>query len=339
MNGYLMINYELIRTEAELESLSGEWNALLAESAIHVPFLRHEYLNTWWQTRGGGEWPDDARLAVVAARRDGQLIGLAPFFQATNRDSRPALLLLGSIEISDYLDVISRPADLEAFLGGLLPFLAEADLPRWDLFDGYNFLEDSPTLPHLERAARGLGWEYTVERLQHSPHIPLPGDWETYLAGIDKKQRHEVRRKMRRLEAADVPTRWYIVSDGADIDAEADAFLELMSQDPEKQSFLTERMRRQMRESIRTAFEQGYLQLAFLEINGEKAAAYYNFDYENRIWVYNSGIDNRFREYSAGWVLTGYLLQWANENKRAEFDFLRGDEEYKYRFGAVDRYV
>ena len=44
-------------------------------------------------------------------------------------------------------------------------------------------------------------------------------------------------------------------------------------------------------------------------------------------------------DLSAGWVLLGYLLRWANENQRAEFDFLRGDEDYKYRFGALDRYL
>ena len=77
----------------------------------------------------------------------------------------------------------------------------------------------------------------------------------------------------------------------------------------------------------------------FLKIGGEFAAGYFNADYLNRIWVYNSGLDRRFMEYSPGWVLLGHLLQWANENKREELDFMRGDEEYKYRFGAVDRHI
>jgi CelD/BcsL family acetyltransferase involved in cellulose biosynthesis len=64
-----------------------------------------------------------------------------------------------------------------------------------------------------------------------------------------------------------------------------------------------------------------------------------NFDYENRIWVYNSGLDFSFRELSPGWVLLGYLLQWANEHGRSEFDFMRGDEDYKYKFGGIKRDV
>ena len=98
-------------------------------------------------------------------------------------------------------------------------------------------------------------------------------------------------------------------------------------------------MREQMQLVLRCAFDEGCLQLAFLEIGGEKAAGYLDLDYLNRIWVYNSELDRRFTEYSPGWVLLAYLLRWANENGRDEFDFMRGDEDYKYRFGAVDRYV
>jgi CelD/BcsL family acetyltransferase involved in cellulose biosynthesis len=55
--------------------------------------------------------------------------------------------------------------------------------------------------------------------------------------------------------------------------------------------------------------------------------------------VYNSGINFEYSAFSPGWVLLGYLLQWANEHKRERFDFMRGDEDYKYRFGGVDRYI
>ena len=108
---------------------------------------------------------------------------------------------------------------------------------------------------------------------------------------------------------------------------------------PEKAAFLTPAMREHMRLVMRCASEKCCLQLSFLEVNGEKAAGYLSFDYLDRIWVYNSGIDQRFSEYSPGWVLLGYLLKWANEQQRSEFDFMRGDEDYKYRFGAVDRRV
>ncbi len=319
--------------------LESEWNALLDQSVTHVPFLRYEYLEAWWQTRGGGEWPPHSELAIVTAHRDGQLAGIAPLFQAENRQKQPALLLLGSIEVSDYLDLIARPGDLDEFIAGLLPYLDQADLPPWRSLDLYNLFETSPTLPALEAAARVQGWSYNCTVLQQAPYIRLPGDWETYLAGIDKKQRHEIRRKLRRAAEMGEAVRLRFATDPDRLRDDIDVFMGLMAQDPEKAAFLTPPMREHMRLVVKCAFEKGCLQMAFLEINGQDAAAYLSFDYLDRMWVYNSGIDPRFSEYSPGWVLLGYLLQWANENHRSEFDFMRGDEDYKYRFGAVNRQV
>ncbi len=331
------MEYQLHTTfPAQLED---EWNALLDRSVTHVPFLRYEYLEAWWQTRGGGEWPPTSELAIITARRDGQLVGIAPLFQADNRQQQPALLLLGSIEVTDYLDLIVRPDNLGEFTAGLLPFLAQADLRPWRSLDLYNLFETSPTLPALEAAARASGWSFNCTVLQQAPYIRLPGDWEAYLGGIDKKQRHEIRRKLRRAAEMGDAIRMRYAADADRIDADIESFMELMAFDPEKAAFLTPLMREHMRRVVKCAFEKSCLQLAFLEINGQNAAAYLSFDYLDRMWVYNSGIDPHFSEYSPGWVLLGYLLQWANEQKRSEFDFMRGDEDYKYRFGAVNRRV
>ncbi|HEY9077641.1 MAG TPA: GNAT family N-acetyltransferase [Anaerolineaceae bacterium] len=315
-----------------------EWNTLLGSAITNVPFLRYEYLNRWWQTGGGGEW-NERSLALVAARQAGLLVGIAPLFHTPNHQGIPRLMLLGSIEISDYLDLIVSQQHHEEFCTGLLNFLSTAPLPPWDALDLYNLLENSPTLTTLAAIASRANLHVEKEKLQHCPYIPLPGDWDIYLAGIDKKQRHEIRRKIRRAEESGIPLRWYIVSERANLDDEIQSFLDLMSQDAPKAAFLTPAMRLQMKTSLAAAFDAGYLSLAFLEIGGQKAAAYLNFDYLNRIWVYNSGVNRSLMEYSPGWVLLGYLLQWANQTGKKEFDFMRGDEEYKYRFGGVDRFV
>ncbi len=333
------MHLDLIRTLPEFDALAGEWNELLANSASHVPFLRHEYLRAWQRTLGGGEWPS-GELAIVTARQDGALAGVAPLFSTLNRDGEPALMLLGSVEISDYLDLMASPERLPAFVDELLGFLDGPQAPAWRVLDLYNLLDSSPTILALERAAVSRGWRVARQDLQHCPYIPLPGDWEQYLAAqVDKKQRHEIRRKMRRIEEGGLPVRWYMAADESTLDAEMDDFLRLMAYDPEKARFLTDVMRTQMRTAVHAAFRAGWLQLAFIEIGGKKAAAYLNFDYDNVIWVYNSGLDFEFREWSPGWVLLGHLLQWANEAKRTRFDFMRGDEDYKYRFGAIDRRI
>lgn len=322
------------------EKLAGEWNTLLACcSASHVPFLRYEYLSSWWQFRGGGEWPQAELFTVTALDEEGRLAAAAPLFFSRNREGENALLLLGSIEISDYLDLLVRTPEIPQFVTALFDFLATSEAPSWQALDFYNLPEASPTLPALKSAAEARGWRYSQERLQPCPHISLPGDWETYLASIDKKQRHEIRRKMRRAEEFDPPARWYIVTDEAALDPEIEDFLRLMAQDPEKARFLTDEMRAQMHAIAHAAFREGWLQLAFLEAGGQKAAGYLNFDYAGHIWVYNSGLNFEMRELSPGWVLLGHLLKWANDNRRESFDFMRGDEDYKYRFGGVNRYV
>jgi CelD/BcsL family acetyltransferase involved in cellulose biosynthesis len=314
-----------------------EWNALLSESVSDVPFLRYEYLSAWWSTRGGGEWPA-AALALVSARENDRLVGVAPLFLSEN-EGQQALMMLGSIEISDYLDLIVRAEDLSRFLSGLLDFFASDSAPAWSGFDWYNLPESSPTLTALEAESVKCGWEFRKEPFRPSLSVPLPGDFEVYLMSIDKKQRHEIRRKMRRAEGGEQNVRWYIASDESTLDSEIDDFLALMANDHHKEEFLTEVMRTQVRTSVHAAFDAGWLQLAFLEVDGQKAAGYLNFDYGNRIWVYNSGLDFSFKDLSPGWVLLGYLLQWANEQGRSEFDFMRGDEDYKVKFGAVKRDV
>jgi CelD/BcsL family acetyltransferase involved in cellulose biosynthesis len=328
---------DVVRTAAAFEALAPEWNTLLSHSAIHVPFLRHEFLFPWWQTLGGGEWSHGDLYVVTARQVGGELIAAAPLFFTENLEGEPALMLLGSIEIADYLDVIAQPDHSSTFIESLLEYLVRPDAPEWRCLDWYNLFEYSPTLPILTAAAERRGWKVTRELLQHCPYIPLPGDWDVYLSGIDKKQRHEIRRKIRRAESAEVPVSWYIVSDESKLDAEIDIFLALMSQDLDKDRFLTDIMRTHMRKSVHAAFQAGWLQLAFMQVGDKKVAGYLNFDYDNHIWVYNSGLDYNYRELSPGWVLLGYLLQWANEHQRKAFDFMRGDEDYKYRFGAIDR--
>ncbi len=318
--------------------LAGDWHDLLSKISDRPPFLEFDYQKLWWELKGGGEWPQ-ASLLLFTARENGKLIGLAPLFSTPLPDGSVGLFNVGSIEVSDFLDVIVLPEYREAFISRLLDEILALRLPGFSRLSLCNLLDSSLTLPVLTSVAERSGWNLTVEKLEHSPRITLPSGWETYLAGIDKKQRHEIRRKMRRAEESEIPVAWYMVTDPATLDKEVDAFIGLMQNDGDKEAFLKPEMREFLRRVVHFAFDGGYLQLAFLTVDGQKAAAYLSFDYQNRIWVYNSGLNRDFQSLSPGWVLLGHLLQWAIEHGRAEFDFMRGDEEYKYRFGAVDRFV
>ncbi|MBI3739225.1 MAG: GNAT family N-acetyltransferase [Chloroflexi bacterium] len=314
-----------------------EWNTLVTASIADTPFSRYEYLSQWWQTLGGGEWKQ-AELVLISASENGKLIGLAPLFKA-EYDGRAALMLIGSIEISDYLDLIVRAEDLPRFLSGLFDFLASDSALAGLPFDWYNLPDSSPTLAALKSETEKRGWAYHEEIYRPTPRIALNGSFEDYLARIEKKQRHEIRRKLRRAAEFEIPVRFYVVEDPLTLDSEIEAFFHLMAQDPNKANFLKDAMRAQMTAALKSAFERGYLWLAFLEVGGVKAAAAVNFDYKNKLWGYNSGVGRDFMELSPGWVLLGHQIQWACEHGRTEFDFMRGDEEYKYRFGGINKFV
>jgi len=152
---------------------------------------------------------------------------------------------------------------------------------------------------------------------------------------LDGKERRELQRKMRR--AGNLVNITY-TSDAATLDQDMDDFLRLMTASmPGKAAFMTPRMARFFRAVVRVMFEAGWLQLAFLDVEGARAAAYLNFVYDNAILVYNSGLDPmKFAHLSPGQVLLARLIEKAVGDKRRLFDFLQGHEDYKYKLGGKD---
>src|SRR5512138_1412825 len=233
------MEYTLHKDFSEIPAAA--WNELAEAGISDTPFARHEMLSEWWKTLGGGEWPQ-AELVLVSASENGNLIGIAPLFKA-EYEGRAALLLVGSIEVSDYLDLIVRPADLSRFVSGLLDFLGSAGPCGGVPLDWYNIPDSSPTLAALKAEAEKRGCSYQEEVYRPTPRISLEGGFDAYLARLDKKQRHEIRRKMRRAAESPVPVRFQVVEDGSALESETEAFLELMAHDPNKASFLHPAMR------------------------------------------------------------------------------------------------
>src|SRR5215208_196631 len=185
------------------------WNSLVEESIADTPFSRYEYLSEWWQTLGGGEW-EQATLVLISGMENDQLVGVAPLF-ITEYDGQQALMLVGSIEISDYLDLIVRPDDLPRFLSGLFDFLAAHPAGDWSGIDWYNLPDSSPTLAALKTESERRGWTYHEEIYRPTPRIALNGSFDEYLSRIEKKQRHEIRRKMRRAAESEKNVRFHVI--------------------------------------------------------------------------------------------------------------------------------
>jgi CelD/BcsL family acetyltransferase involved in cellulose biosynthesis len=314
------------------EILAGEWNGLLHCSAADTIFLTLEFQRTWWQHLGEGE------LLILAVRDgngdEGELVAIAPLFVTVNSQGQRVLSTVGCEEVADYLDFVVARGQERAAYTALVDYLAGPSAPAWDVLDLCNIHQDSPTLGILPSLAQARGWAISTARDDVCPIVQLPSTWEEYLEMLDGKQRREIRRKLRRAGSSE----WYIVGPDHDLEAEMEDFLHLMAAStPDKAGFLTPRMRGFFRHLARVTYDAGWLQLVFLAVGERKAAAYLNFIYDNQVLVYNSGLDwQTFPKLGAGIILTAHSIRHAIEHGRQVFDFMQGDERYKYQFGGQD---
>ncbi len=333
------MHLELIRDAAQWAALADEWNPLLKVSHDNVPFLTYEFQRAWWEHLGGGEW-QQSELNIVIGRGDsGELLGIAPLFVTTDIQNKRILQFIGSHEIADFLDLIVRSEDHASFTEALFQFLVTQDSPGWNRIELYNLLNNSPTLRVLEDVANKAGLSFQSQTLQPSPYIEIPTDFDAYVNSLNSKQAHELRRKLRRAARDPNPISLEVVQDPTALEQALEDFFGLMSQEADKADFLKPSMRIQMEAIARAAFTGGWLQLVFLKSGETRIAGYMNFDYDNCIWAYNAGFDNAYAYLSPGWVILAEMMRWAIEHGRRIFDFMRGDEEYKYRFGGKDRFV
>ncbi|MFZ1769387.1 MAG: GNAT family N-acetyltransferase [Caldilinea sp.] len=320
------------------QALAAEWNDLVRRARFNSIFLTYEWQTTWWESIGQGE------LWIVAFRcpQSKALVGIAPLFLHTIETGVDAgkrqFNLVGCIEVSDYLDVIAEQGREAEIYAAFLAWLHSADAPAWDVADLCNLPEASLTYREIPAQAARYGFHADVIQEDTAPQFALPLRYETYLQDqVEKKQRHEIRRKQRRAER-EAAIGLYLVGPEHLLEAEVDDFVALQrASRADKADFMTPQMRRFFLAIAQRMLEAGWLRLFFLTIDGEKAATLFAFEYDRRFWLYNSGYDpDAHAQLSPGWVLVGYAIQYAIASGCRVFDFMQGDEEYKYRFGATD---
>lgn len=319
---------------AIFERLAPEWNDLVSHSLTNTPFQRAEFLGAWWRHFGHGD------LCVLTVRDGvGKLIAIAPLF--VDQAQGGIVRWVGGEEIADYLDVIAPEEVMEAASRAVWEWAISPAAPAWKQIILSNSPQWTPTLLRLQTWAAEAGLRAEVTQIDVCPVISLPRTFDAYLKLLDSKQRHEINRKLRRAQGSESPVTWHVVDGGRDIAAETETFMALMETASEsKAAFLTPKMRAAFRDIFAVMHRAGLFHLAFLEVGGQKAAAYAQFDYANRIWVYNSGINPAAAAtLSPGWVLLARLIEDAINTGRKEYDFMQGNEEYKYRFGGKDTAV
>jgi CelD/BcsL family acetyltransferase involved in cellulose biosynthesis len=314
-----------IETLTGLEAVEpARWDALVAESRTASVFLTSAWQTEWLRAFGAG------RPVRVLAATDATetLAGLLPLYE----DAPGLWRIVGGVDVSDYLDLIAVPGREEEVWEALLQHRA-AEPAAWHL---RGIRADSATATRLPELAPAHGLRCAVEREERCPVLRLPETWDTYLAGLSGKDRHELRRKMRKLEAELPDVRVRSVIAPAEMDAALTHFLRLhrLSRTG-KAKFMDERMERFFRVALGALARAGWARLWFLDSAEAPVASFICTEYGGSVGLYNSGFDPAHSRLAPGIVLLGHVIRDAIERRVPVFDFLRGEESYKYAFGPA----
>jgi CelD/BcsL family acetyltransferase involved in cellulose biosynthesis len=289
-----------------------EWDCL---------FVVPAWLKVWWSV-----FSNESSPYISAVRDEDRLIGIAPLL-VKGEEAR----FMGDPDVCDYQDFIVAPGRGREFFENLIDHLRQQGISSLDL----NMVRaDSKVLSELVAVAKTLKCEVSCDPEDVTLELDLPSSWDKFLAKLTGKQRHEVRRKLRRLnEAGEINYR--LVEDFEEVMDEMETFLTLFGLSrSDKAAFMTSQMAKYFRSLAETMAKANLLKLYSLDLDGTPAAAVMCFDYNSTIYLYNNGYDGQFSSLSVGLLSKILTIKDSIIKGRKKYDFLKGTEEYKYRLGG-----
>ncbi|TME43285.1 MAG: GNAT family N-acetyltransferase [Chloroflexi bacterium] len=301
--------------------IAPEWSAIAKRRAPSSVFLTPEW------------------IAVARAHDRGEQITVAagdpPWaVAALARDADGTVRLAGG-ELTDEHDVVAAPQDARAAASAVARWIA-ADAPRRVLVDYVP--EDSPTPVTFDEELAACGYAVRRERLVTSPRMALPGAYDAYVQGLGKKERHELRRKLRRFEGAR-GTGFHWAEDGERARI-LDRFFALHRLSKgEKAAFMTNETEAFFRDIADALAPLGWLRLGVVRAHDQDAAVLFAFAYGDTLALYNAAYDPALASLSLGIASHAFAVRDAIAQGFKVYDLLRGDEPYKYDLGAQDRWL
>ena len=308
-------------TQESFASLASYWNDSRQNLRWDTIFALPAWLQVWWQAFGSG-----AELYLRAVRQGEKIIGIAPLLVRNKTAS-----IIGSTDVCDYLDFIVAPGKEENFFTTLLDDLRQQGINRLELEP---LRPDAAALTNLVAIARQRKYEVLCHQEGVSVELDLPSSWDEYLAMLNKKQRHEIRRKLRRLWEGDSVDYSCLEVRQEDRDF-INTFLRLFSLSrEEKANFMTARMEAFFRSLVKAMAEIGLLRFGILELDALPVAMIMGFDYNNAMYLYNSAYDPDYSYLSVGLLSKVLCIKESIKRGKKKWDFLKGGEPYKYHIGG-----
>lgn len=301
-----------------------QWEELLINSFTNEIFLTAGWQKYWWTKFGTG-----TPTLLFALTENSHLIGLAPLLKKDE-----TITFIGGSDLFDYHDFVVMRGKEELFYEKLVELIQEIGFDELDL---KSIPENSPTLVLFSQYLRKIGVDVEVCKEDVAPFLKLQSTWEQYLARLNKKNRHEINRKIRKLDSSGSYAHDICSQPSEHPDCISD-FIRLMKlSSPVKSDFLTPPREEFFRGLPSGLSEPDIFKLSFLKFEGLRVASCISFEYKRTVYLYNSGYDPDFSHLSIGLINTILCIKDAINSNHSTFDFLRGNERYKYNLGGEDR--
>jgi len=319
----------------EFKGLAQEWEQLLRTVPGHSLFLTWEWLYCWTKHFLG-----DSRLRILLMLDDQErLVGLAPLYLRTTRAHGlipfRELRFLGSETVcSSYLDVIANEKQKRAVLQGLYRYLFNEARGEWDVFTLSEVPAESSTIDLWNELFDEAGKVGEIVSTTCCPVIRLPGDVETYRAGLGRSRRYTLQRKLKCLQGTG-RMEYSRATSPADVDTALDWMITLHQRRWSTGSsggiFASERIKRFHREIVQVLSERGGVSIDLLKLNDRPLAAIYGFIYQGVYYFYLPGFDPAalFSKASPGLLLLYHRIEQAIRDGEYTVDLLMGAQPYK----------
>ncbi len=319
------MNYKLYDN---FDTILPQWNELIQTSETATVFQTYEFINAWWKIF----IKDNSQLFVVAVYKDNNMVGLGLF-----RKVGSTLTFIGTDKVgpngdlvTDYGDIVAQTGREKEIWTKIIEAAKENGIKNLQL----EFMrESSNSFKFLS------GEKYEVSEMMDNnvfdstPFLELPLSWEEYLTQLPRKERHELKRKIRRLEESDN----YEIFSSPNPQEDLGEFIRLHKLSTVKKDvFMSEQMAGFFEALTNSLSAKNIIDIMFMKFNGERVSSVFSFKWKNQYWLYNSGFNRKYEYVSVGFLLKALGIKNAIEKKYNVYNFLRGRERYKYDLGARD---
>ncbi len=316
---------DIISRDPEFAALETVWQQALEKSAGPDLFLTFTWFRSWW-----AHLSQKQRLAVYCISDEkNRTQGIAPLRHGADR-----LYFMASHEVSDYCDFLFPQGQEHKYLEAFFKYLLETQ-PEIRALELINFRSTSPSLSLIPEIAPRFGFTCQCMKSQEVLHLPLPPSYEDYLNSLDRKKRHELRRKLRRTRNLD-QLRVETKDQPDQLRSAIGDFIALhRAGSPEKNSFWeTPGMPDFFMDVLVDLARKKMAALHFLYSGESLAASLITGFFRKTLYLYNVAYAREFAHASPGYYLFERSIRQAISEGMVTADFLRGRENYKLAFGA-----